>query len=277
MTRRFNTERDRASNPSVAPTPLGIQPDHHRTSDPLIRFLRDRRLSIALQQLKNEVEFDPRGRSALVVCGGAGGEGTLLANQGMSVTVSDLDPVKLEVCRSQDSRIRTLELNAESLDVDDSSFDLVVVQDGLHHLARPHLGLTEMLRVARRAIIVIEPYDGFVGRQFGTQFETTEAGTNFVYRWDRRTFEQTLLSLSPSTPSQTSVFRLWDHNLAVLRVVNQLPEAFQLRSAKMIYRLLKPFGTFGNMFIGIAILGEDCRSLVPGSITRTSQNARKKK
>lgn len=39
-------------------------------------------------------------------------------------------------------------MDAESLDAPDDRYDLVLVQDGLHHLSRPVTGLMQMLRVA---------------------------------------------------------------------------------------------------------------------------------
>ena len=58
--------------------------EYQDTSDPLIRYLRDRRLKTVLDLLRKHGSFDPSQQSVLVVCGGVGGEGTYLANQGFS-------------------------------------------------------------------------------------------------------------------------------------------------------------------------------------------------
>ena len=73
----------------------------------------------------------------------------------------------LDVCKARDPRLDTRQMDAEALDVPDNSYDIVLVQDGLHELRRPVLGLTEMLRVARRAVIVIEPHTGVVAGLLG--------------------------------------------------------------------------------------------------------------
>src|SRR5215510_6278791 len=52
--------------------------DHHYTSDPLIRYLRDRRLHRALKELDERGRLDVANQSVLLVCGGVGGEGTFL-------------------------------------------------------------------------------------------------------------------------------------------------------------------------------------------------------
>src|SRR5689334_5153468 len=115
--------------------------DYHYTNDPLIRYLRDRRLHRALKELDKRGRLDVAKQSVLLVCGGVGGEGTFLANQGfVDVTVSDLSEKPMELCRRFDERLKTRVLNAEDMsEVEDRSYDIVVVQDGLHHLPRPVL------------------------------------------------------------------------------------------------------------------------------------------
>ena len=125
----------------------------HDSTDPLMRYVRDRRLSVALRRLVRSCPAGWRDWSALVVCGGVGGEGTFLHNVGFApVTVSDVSPAAIEACGRRDPRLVGKVMDAESLDAPDGSYDLVLVQDGLHHLSRPVTGLTEMLRVARRAV-----------------------------------------------------------------------------------------------------------------------------
>jgi len=54
----------------------------HDTEDPLVRFLRDRRIKIGTVRAMKISGGSPKEWDALVVCGGVGGEGTLLANLG---------------------------------------------------------------------------------------------------------------------------------------------------------------------------------------------------
>ncbi len=49
--------------------------------------------------------------------------------------------------------------NAESLSFNDREFDYVLCKESLHHFPRPFLALYEMLRVARKGVVMIEPYD----------------------------------------------------------------------------------------------------------------------
>ena len=230
----------------------------HYTSDPLTRYLRDRRLDIALRILHRRGRLDPRRQSVLLVCGGVGGEGTYLCNRGFrDVTVSDLSESALTLCRRFDGRLATRLLNAEDMsEVEEGAYDLVVVQDGLHHLPRPVLGFTEMLRVARQAVVVIEPYRSLVGKVVGREWERHGDAVNFVFRWTGNLLEQATRSYLLRSDAAVEAHRLWDHNLAVGRAVGRLPTATRLRAAKALYATLAPLNPIGNMMVGIVVKPE---------------------
>lgn len=46
--------------------------------------------------------------------------------------------------------------NAEQLSFADSSYDIVFCKDAFHHFPRPYLALYEMLRVSKKAVVMIE-------------------------------------------------------------------------------------------------------------------------
>jgi SAM-dependent methyltransferase len=227
----------------------------HVTSDPLTRFLRDRRLRTALNMLRVRGLLHPAGQSVLVVCGGVGGEGVFLSRCGFTdVTVSDLSEEALEVCRSLEPAIRTMPLNAENMaEIPDASYDLVLVQDGLHHLPRPVLGFTEMLRVARKAVIVIEPHEGLVGRLIGTEWERQGEFVNYVFRWNRSLVNQATRSYLLCPQAVVLLRRLWDHNLAVGKVAARFPERWRLAAAKAVYQALRPVNRLGNMMVAVVV------------------------
>jgi len=182
-----------------------------------------------------------------------GGEGTLLANLGFSrVTVSDFSEEALRVCSRRDPRLSTLQLNAEHMDVPDEAYDLVLVQDGLHHLPRPPLGLTEMLRVARRAVIVIEPYDGLVGRLLGTRWERHSGSVNYVFRWTDSMLAQVTRSYLLQRPCYVKGLRIWDHNVLIGRVVRRFGSRGGVLAARAVYGLLAlALPRLGNMMVGV--------------------------
>jgi ubiquinone/menaquinone biosynthesis C-methylase UbiE len=231
--------------------------DYHYTSDPLMRYLRDRRLHRALKELHKRGRLDVGNQSVLLVCGGVGGEGTFLANHGfVDVTVSDLSEKALELCGRFDARLKTRVLHAEEMsELKDGSYDLVLVQDGLHHLPRPVLGFTEMLRVARVAVVVIEPHSGLVARAIGRTWEVDGDAVNYVFRWNRNILEQATRSYLLREDAEVIPCRFFDHNVAVNRAVSKLPlpRKLQLLAAKVIYRLLDFVAPMGNMMVGIVL------------------------
>lgn len=230
----------------------------HYTTDQLTRYLRDRRLDLALRAVSKSVGPETQKLSILIVCGGVGGEGTFFRKRGFAdVTVSDFSQEALDRCNRFDPDLMTVLLDAEAMDLPDSAYDLVLVQDGLHHLPRPTLGFTEMLRVARIAVVVIEPRHGAIGRIFGHEWEVQGPAVNYVFRWNRMLLEQCTRSYLLSPKARVVVASLWDHNVAVRKVVSYMPERMRLGAAKTLYAVLKSVNCAGNMMIGIVFKDND--------------------
>ncbi len=238
----------------------------HYTSDPLTRYVRDRRLRHALEYIAStlgKTTGEMREWSVLVICGGVGGEGTFFANLGFSdVTVTDISPEYLEACERFDPRLKVMVQDAEALTLAPASYDLVLVQDGLHELRQPVAGLTEMLRVSRHAVVVIEPHLGRVARLFGTKWERHEKAeetyhpqpTHYVFRWNDELFEQATRSYLGGDAAYVKAIRIWDHNVQVSRAVRRLPARYRTLAAKSIYKFLGlVLPRAGNMFIGVVI------------------------
>lgn len=55
--------------------------------------------------------------------------------------------------------------NAESLSFQDSEFDYVFCKESYHHFPRPMLALYEMLRVASKGVLLIEPNDACINNK----------------------------------------------------------------------------------------------------------------
>jgi ubiquinone/menaquinone biosynthesis C-methylase UbiE len=82
------------------------------------------------------------------------------ASQGQATAVAS----NLEVTLLAEAKRRGLidefrQENAERLSCADRSFDYVLCKESFHHFPRPMVALYEMLRVARRAVVIIEPLD----------------------------------------------------------------------------------------------------------------------
>ena len=151
--------------------------------------------------------------NVLVVCGGAydmrvclaaGLEHVKISNLGYHANHTDYAPYTWEY---QD---------VECLTAADDSYDWCIVHAGLHHCASPHRGLCEMLRVARKGVVVVEARDSLLLRLavqlgFTSNYELEPAALsngkfggyrntpipNFIYRWTEREVEKSVCSFLP--------------------------------------------------------------------------------
>jgi SAM-dependent methyltransferase len=230
----------------------------HETPDPLVRFLRDRRLDLGFREFLAVSGLEPGSLSVLVVCAGIGGEGTFFVNRGCgTVFVTDFSVNAMAKAAASPGLIPVVG-DSEQLPVADRSVDLVVVQDGLHHLRRPTIGFTEMLRVARRGVIMVEPHTGAVATAIGTQWEqgvTAPDIVNYVFRWDRRLVEQVLRSYLLQERVALRPMRVWDHRRSVGALVDRLPlPAARLPAAKAVYAALQRVaGGLGNQMVAVVV------------------------
>lgn len=95
-------------------------------------------------------------------------------------------------------------------------FDFAWVSDGLHHCRAPHRAVTEMYRVSRYGVIIVESRDSLLMRsavhlgltddyEFNRRLLDTRthggvdfgAIPNFVYRWSEREFEKLIRTFDP--------------------------------------------------------------------------------
>lgn len=143
----------------------------------------------------------------LVVCGGTADKDALEAAGFTNVTISNLDErLKGDEFSPYDWSFQ----DAENLNFSDSSFDFVIVHNGLHHCYSPHKALAGMIRVARKGVFAVEPRDGFIQRffvriGFGQNYEIDSvvkndmkfggvANTripNYIYRWSEHDVSKT--------------------------------------------------------------------------------------
>jgi SAM-dependent methyltransferase len=97
--------------------------------------------------------------SVITVCDGRFGlDAIRLRKMGaLDVLPTDICPHLLEKAKAEglidDFRIE----NAEQLSLSDDSFDFVYCREGFHHIPRAWIAFYEMMRVARRGVILYEP------------------------------------------------------------------------------------------------------------------------
>jgi len=149
----------------------------------------------------------------LVLCGGEPDKEVLVGSGFSSVVISNLDT------RMKGTEYAPFEWSyqdAEHLSFEDDSFDFSMVHEGLHHCYSPHRALLEMYRVAKKGILLFEPYDNLLTQlgvllKFGQEYEDAavfyndcvyggvknSSIPNYVYRWTEKEIVKTIHSFAP--------------------------------------------------------------------------------
>lgn len=117
------------------------------------------------------------GGSALDVACGSGklsAELAVIAGSGGRVVGLDFSAEMLAVARRDHPSIEFVEGDALRLPFDDSTFDASTIAFGLRNLADPIRGLKEMIRVARRAVVLefVRPPKGIAGGAYRLYLKT---------------------------------------------------------------------------------------------------------
>lgn len=77
----------------------------------------------------------------------------------VNATASDLDTSNMKKAKEIGYIDDIININAEHISLEDDSFDVVFCKESYHHFPRPQLGLYEMIRIAKKAVVLIEPND----------------------------------------------------------------------------------------------------------------------
>ena len=154
--------------------------------------------------------------SVLVAAGGTRDKETWQSCDFKKVTISNLDD---RMVGNEFAPFEWSYQDAEKLFLEDNSFDLACIHNGLHHCGCPQAAILDMLRVARKGILLFEPYDNLITRLgmrlgVGQKFETaavfyngyTHGGlrngpvANYVYRFTKWELEKTISTAYPEGP-----------------------------------------------------------------------------
>ncbi len=163
----------------------------------------------------------------------------------------------------KDSRISYCQENSESLRIPSKSFDLVICKEGIHHLARPILGVYEMLRVSRSGVIIIEPGSTLIGSLLAVarlssvyeknQEDNISCRDNYVYRWNMRNLKDLLKSYYLESGFTVDVTQGW-----LSSSVNCHSNYFVRLMAALIGWLASfTPGSRGNCFSALIFIGKD--------------------
>jgi SAM-dependent methyltransferase len=140
-----------------------------------------------------------RPASWLLVGDGGGHDSWILINEGYSNILStDIGVETLKICLDEGKIQKFDKVNAERMQYGDDAFEFILCKDALHHMRRPYQAVYEMLRVASRAVVVIEPQDPYIDPPTvsGPAQQTWERVGNYVYGFSVREFQKVAYGLN---------------------------------------------------------------------------------
>jgi len=159
----------------------------------------------------------PRATWLTVGDGRYGKDANYIRSKGIKVLASDISDDLLKEGKEIGYIDDYSKQNAENLTFPDEEFDFVFCKEAYHHFPRPMTALYEMLRVAKKAVIMIEPVDRFI---FSTFYEVLfhniknllkiilhkkiikhnfEEIGNYIYTISNREIEKVALGMNLST------------------------------------------------------------------------------
>lgn len=116
------------------------------------RWIHRRMLDLALPVIAPNEQW-------LTVGDAYGMDGAYLVQKGCEVTATDISGTFLPLAQAEGYIQHYAIENVERLSFADNSFDYVLCKESYHHFPRPYLAVYEMLRVARKGVLLIEPQD----------------------------------------------------------------------------------------------------------------------
>lgn len=140
-----------------------------------------------------------------------GNDAHYVESKGVKALATDISCVFLAEAKQRGHIKDYQQENAEALSFEDNSFDFVYCKESLHHFPRPMLALYEMIRVARKAVVLFEPNDAItssirihlvqklralIRKIKGTQPAYFEKAGNYVYGISQRELEKVCMALS---------------------------------------------------------------------------------
>lgn len=230
---------------------------HFLLNDPLVDYVTHWRLREAFRRLTAAAAGRITENSRiLVLCAGEGAEGSVLCDLGYKdVTISDISESGVAAALARDPRLKGIVLNALNPAVEDNAFEIVLIQDGLHHLPSPVQGFTEMLRIASVGVVFLEPHDTLVGRLAGTRWEKNDDAINYVFRWTRKLVQDVTCSYLGAESFRNLSFSFWHHNIQYHRLGVKLGGgAASIRLIRALkFTLDHLLGRYGNQFCGLIL------------------------
>ena len=165
---------------------------------------RHRRMLDSVRPLTTEF---PGSRWMTVGDGNFGSDAYFLERTGVKAVATSISDSTLALAKAQGLIQEFRVENAENISAPDASYDFVLCKESYHHFPRPSVAFYEMLRVAKTAVVLIEPSEGpvrlldylkifvktTIRNDESVLFETSG---NFIYRLNIREVEKMATALN---------------------------------------------------------------------------------
>lgn len=135
----------------------------------------------------------------LTIGDGSGHDSWIMLNEGFKDVLStDIGAGTLKRSLAEGHIQKYAQANAEDLKFADEQYDNVLCKEAFHHMRRPYMGIYEMLRVARRTVVMIEPQDQWADfpARTGKAAPFYERVGNYVYSLSVREVQKIALGLN---------------------------------------------------------------------------------
>lgn len=111
-----------------------------------------------------------------------------------NIISSDISDEQLKIAKKNKYITNCKCINAESIDLKDESVDYVFCKESFHHFPRPFIALYEMIRIANKGVVLLEPNDAkaMITNKFENSFETVG---NYKYAISVREIEKVTNSI----------------------------------------------------------------------------------
>jgi len=166
--------------------------------------------------------------------------------------------------------------NAEKLSFQNNTFDYVLCKESYHHFPRPYMAVYEMLRVAKKAVVIIEPQDPIskmpallfitnilaaigdkmVGKVWKNRFSYEPVG-NFVYKVSEREFEKLAAGINlPFVAFKRINPNFYFKGAETAKATNDNSKFRKLKLKKQLFDTLVKLGVICSQAVGTIIYKE---------------------
>ncbi len=232
------------------------------------------------------LETEPNARWLTVGDGRYGNDSNYISNKGCPVLASDISDVLLKEAKNIGYITEYRQENAELLSFADGEFDYVFCKESYHHFPRPLIALYEMMRVAAKGVVLIEPNDlctsdkasqvlfrnmlGMLKRGLGREvirhgFE--EAG-NYIYSISRREIEKVALGMNYNVIAFCGVNDFYLAGVEYEKLSERGPLYRKVKARIDLYNLLTRLGLRDYILLGAIIFKKDPSEILSRNLDR---------